>query len=64
MTLGVIDFGTLSPLSVYVALAITGLFTGLGSSLGIYIMQTHIIKKSQQLSKKIKRKLKRKKRGR
>lgn len=57
MTQGIIDFGTLSPLNVYLVLALNGLFTGLGSALGIYIANNHLIKRGQQLSKRIKNKI-------
>lgn len=44
---------TLSPL-VYIALAINGLFTGLGSALGSYLATKHLIKGLEKLTKKIK----------
>lgn len=43
---------TLSP-AVYVALALNGIFTGLGSALGSYFANKHIIDKIKKLSKRV-----------
>ena len=44
--------------NIYLALAINGLFTGLGVSLGTHIAQQHIISKGRKIVKKIKKKFK------
>jgi hypothetical protein len=47
-------FENLSAMQVYIALAINGIFTGLGVAIGTYIAQNHIIESSKKLSSKIK----------
>jgi len=51
----------LSAFQVYVALAINGIFTGIGVALGTYIAQNHIIESSKRISKKIKGRIEEKK---
>lgn len=49
----------LSSLNVYLVLAVNGLFCGLGSSIGTYIAQKHLIGIPNKLKKRIKKKIKR-----
>ena len=50
---------SLNKFDIYFGLAINGVMTGLGASIGTYFAQAHIIKKSEKLVKKFKRLLKR-----
>lgn len=54
MTLGVIDLGTLSHLNVYLGIILNALFGGLGTGIGIYVANKHIIGNSQKLINKLK----------
>jgi len=45
----------LSTWNVYIGLAISGIFSGLGTALGIYFAQRHFIKRGEKLMKRIKR---------
>ena len=42
-------------LGVYIALAINGIFTGLGVAVGTYLAQKHLIDGSKRLIKRIRR---------
>jgi uncharacterized protein (DUF2062 family) len=37
---------------LYIGMSIAGLFTGLGSAIGIYLAQTHFIKTFEKIKKK------------
>lgn len=54
----------LSALDVYIALALNGIFTGLGVAIGTYIAQRHIIDSSKKIADKLKElKIKKQKTG-
>ena len=55
MAIGVIDLGNLSSFNVYLALALNGIFTGLGVAIGSYLANKHIIERGQKIVKKIKK---------
>jgi len=44
----------LSALDVYIALALNGIFTGIGVAIGTYIAQRHIIDSSKKIADKLK----------
>lgn len=44
---------TLSP-SVYLALALNGLFTGIGSAIGAYLANKHVIERSKKIIEELK----------
>jgi len=46
----------LDDLNIYWTIAVNGIFTGLGVSIGTYLAQTHIINRSRKLAKKISKK--------
>lgn len=46
------------PFSIYIALAVNGIFTGLGCALGNYMANKHIIDGVKNLKKRIKKKVK------
>lgn len=50
----------LSALEVYIALAINGIFTGIGVAIGTYIAQRHVIDNSRRIVDKL-RKIKKRK---
>lgn len=45
---------TISSFNIYLALALNGLATGLGSAIGTYLAQKHLIEGSKKLLSKIK----------
>ncbi len=48
----------LSAFDVYFALAINGIFTGIGVGIGTYIAQRHVIDNSKKIIDKLKKKIK------
>jgi hypothetical protein len=48
----------ISKFDIYMGIAITGLFTGLGSALGSYLANKHLIEGTQKFVDKFKRKKK------
>lgn len=47
---------SLTKLDIYFALALNGVFTGLGTAVGSYFANRHVIEKSRKLIRRIKRK--------
>jgi hypothetical protein len=45
---------TIQPLDVYLAAAVMGIFTGLGSAIGSYLANKHITEKLDNLRKRLK----------
>jgi len=45
---------SISKFDVYIGAAVMGIFTGLGSAIGTYLAQKHIIEGSKRLINKIK----------
>ena len=58
--MGIIAF-EMSNVELYVSMAIGGIFTGIGITIGTYIANNHLIKKTENSFKKLKNRLKRKK---
>lgn len=52
------DIIQLQSFNVYIGLAITGLCTGLGSAIGGYLANKHLIQGSENIANKIKNKMK------
>jgi hypothetical protein len=48
----------LEKIDLYIGMAVAGLFTGLGSTLGSYLINKHLIKNLENISKKLRRKKK------
>jgi predicted hydrocarbon binding protein len=48
------DIIQLSNFNIYLGLAITGIFTGLGSAIGSYLANAHLIKRGEKISSKFK----------
>lgn len=46
-------FSDFSTLNIYAALAVNGIFTGLGTAIGSYLATKHILKKTERLVRKI-----------
>lgn len=49
---------SISKFDIYLGLALNGLFSGLGSAIGVYFANKHIVKKSEKLMRRIKRRFK------
>lgn len=45
-------------INVYVALAINGIFSGIGAATGTYIAQAHIIRGARRVVRRLRRKVK------
>ncbi|MDD3284268.1 MAG: hypothetical protein PHZ07_01605 [Patescibacteria group bacterium] len=47
----------ISPLSLYIGMAISGIFTGIGVALGTYIANKYILEKTKKIAKALEDKL-------
>lgn len=47
----------ISPLSLYIGMAISGIFTGIGVAVGTYIANKYILEKTKKIAKALEAKL-------
>ena len=51
------QLGGISPLNLYIGLAISGIFTGIGVAVGTYIAEKYILNKTKKLIKALEDKI-------